>query len=191
MRVRIAAKAPPMVIAGSTRWAREPEPETGSHPSLTAKNKISTGPKAKLGNDRPNRLTTLRTRSSHWFLLLAECTPAGMASTMATNNDASVSCKVNGITLRDQAGNSLIEAQRLAKVSVEHAAPVIQILLAERDIESIGVARRLNVSGGRAFAEHLLNGIAGNEVDQQKDGGHDQPDDRQGVEDAGEDVARH
>ena len=74
---------------------------------------------------------------------------------------------------------------------MEHASPVIQVLLAERDIEAVGVARGLNVSGGRAFAQHLLNGIAGDEVDQQEDGGDDEPDDRQGVEDAGDDVARH
>ena len=39
MRVRIAAKAPPMVIAGSTICAKLPEPETGSKPSLMEKNK--------------------------------------------------------------------------------------------------------------------------------------------------------
>ena len=48
MRVRIAASAPPNVIAGSTRCAHVPDPETGSNPKLIAKNKISTGTSAKL-----------------------------------------------------------------------------------------------------------------------------------------------
>ena len=39
---RIAANAPPIVIAGSTRCANVPEPDTGSHPNLIAKNRIST-----------------------------------------------------------------------------------------------------------------------------------------------------
>ena len=39
MRVRIAASALPMVMAGRMRLANVPEPETGSHPSFTAKNK--------------------------------------------------------------------------------------------------------------------------------------------------------
>ena len=41
-----------------------------------------------------------------------------------------------------------------------------------------------DVGGRRAFAEHLLDRISGNEMDQQEDERHDQPDDRQGVEDA-------
>src|SRR5256885_583051 len=40
-----------MVIAGSTRCATVPEPETGSNPSLIAKNRIRMGPRAKLGKD--------------------------------------------------------------------------------------------------------------------------------------------
>src|ERR1700681_1777829 len=96
MRVRIAAKAPPMVIAGRTRWAKVPEPETGSHPSVIAKNKISTGPSAKFGNDRPNRLTTLSRRSSQRLRRRADLTPAGTARTIATNKDANVSCNVLG-----------------------------------------------------------------------------------------------
>src|SRR5207248_1069858 len=64
MRVRIAASAPPMVIAGRTRCATVPEPETGSNPSVIAKNRIRMGPRAKLGKDNPKRLTTLSNRSS-------------------------------------------------------------------------------------------------------------------------------
>src|SRR5260370_29006239 len=77
MRVRIAASAPPMVTAGSTRLAKEPAPETGSHPSLMAKRRIRIGPSAKLGNDRPKRLTTLSRRSSQRLRRRAERTPAG------------------------------------------------------------------------------------------------------------------
>jgi hypothetical protein len=41
-----------------------------------------------------------------------------------------------------------------------------------------------DVGGWRAFAEHLRDGVAGDEVDEQEDEAHDQPDDREGVEDA-------
>ena len=44
---------------------------------------------------------------------------------------------------------------------------------ASRDVEAVGVSCSLDVSGGRAFSQHLLDGIAGNEVDQQEDGGDD------------------
>ena len=72
MRVRMAASALPMVIAGSTRFANVPEPETGSHPNLIENNKIRMGPRAKFGNERPHRLTTLMTRSSQSLRRRAE-----------------------------------------------------------------------------------------------------------------------
>src|ERR1035438_3059768 len=90
MRVRMAARALPMVRAGRTRLANEPAPETGSHPSLMAKNKIRMGPSAKLGNDRPNRLTTESRRSSQRLRRRAERTPAGVERRIAINSEASV-----------------------------------------------------------------------------------------------------
>jgi len=56
---------------------------------------------------------------------------------------------------------------------VENASPVIQVLLAERHIEPVGVACSLDVAGGRAFSQHQLHGIAGNEMNEQEDGGDD------------------
>jgi hypothetical protein len=47
------------------------------------------------------------------------------------------------------------------------------------------VARRLNVGSGSAFAEHSLDGVSWDEVNQQKDNAHHQPDDRQHVSKAG------
>jgi len=35
--------------------AKEPAPETGSHPSLMAKRRIRMGPQGEVGNDRPKR----------------------------------------------------------------------------------------------------------------------------------------
>ena len=43
----------------------------------------------------------------------------------------------------------------------------------------------------RAFAQHLLDRIAGDQMDQQKDDGNHQPDHRQHVEQAGVRVAQH
>jgi hypothetical protein len=41
-----------------------------------------------------------------------------------------------------------------------------------------------DVGGRRAFAEHLLDGVSGDEVDEQEDEAYHQPDYWQGVEDA-------
>jgi hypothetical protein len=67
---------------------------------------------------------------------------------------------------------------------VEDAFPVAEVLLAERGVEAIGVAQGRDIGGGGAFAEHLLDGISGDEMDEEKDKADHQPDDRQGVEDA-------
>jgi hypothetical protein len=53
------------------------------------------------------------------------------------------------------------------------------------------VAGGLDVGGRRAFAEHLLDGISGDEVDQQEDEANYQPEDWEGVEDALEEGFGH
>src|SRR3954465_9879190 len=96
IRVRIAASAPPMVIAGSTRLANDPAPETGSHPALIANKRIRIGPSAKFGKERQNRLITDSRRSSHRLRRRAERTPAGIESRIATNKLAKVRRSVYG-----------------------------------------------------------------------------------------------
>ncbi len=48
---------------------------------------------------------------------------------------------------------------------MQHAFPVIDILLAQRDIEAVGVPGCLDIGRRRAFSQHLQNGIAGDEMD--------------------------
>ena len=96
-----------------------------------------------------------------------------------------------GISLRDDVSDILVQAQRASHVAVHNAAPVIHVLLAQRNIETVSMTRRRDVGGRRAFAQHLLYGIAGHQMDQQKDHRHHQPHDRQHVEQAGEQVAQH
>ncbi len=67
---------------------------------------------------------------------------------------------------------------------MQHAFPVANVLLAQRSIEAVGVAGGCNVGGRRAFAEHLLDGVSGDEVDEQEDEAYHQPDDGERVEDA-------
>src|SRR3954464_6359757 len=102
MRVRIAASAPPSVNAGKIKCTHvdgelhAAVPETGKSPSEIAKNKIKMGPSAKFGNDRPSRLTKLRTRSSQRLRRRAERTPAGIANTSAPPSEAKVKSNVDG-----------------------------------------------------------------------------------------------
>ena len=54
----------------------------------------------------------------------------------------------------------------------------------EREVEAIGVAESGDVRGGGAFAEHLDDGVSGDEMDEEEDDGDDDPEDREGDEDA-------
>ena len=53
------------------------------------------------------------------------------------------------------------------------------------------MAGGVDVSGWRAFAKHLLDGVSGDEMDEKEDEGDDQPDYWQGVEDALEEADCH
>jgi hypothetical protein len=46
-----------------------------------------------------------------------------------------------------------------------------------------------DVAGGCSFAEHLLDGVSGNQVDEQKDDRYNQPDDRESIGEADEEGA--
>ena len=56
---------------------------------------------------------------------------------------------------------------------MQHAFPVVEILLSQRGVEAIGVASGGDIGGRGAFAEHLRDGVSGDEVDQQEDQAHD------------------
>ena len=81
-------------------------------------------------------------------------------------------------------GDGLIVADRASEIAVKHTFPVAEILLAEGSVEPEGVTRGGDVGGGCALAEHLLDGITGNEMNQKEDDADHQPDDWESVNDA-------
>ncbi len=78
----------------------------------------------------------------------------------------------------------MVVAEGRAEVAVENSLPVVDVLFAERGIKTVGVASGLDIGGRCAFAEHLLDGITGDQVDEQEDKTYYQPDYREGVENA-------
>lgn len=74
---------------------------------------------------------------------------------------------------------------------MKYSAPVVKILFAERRVESVRVSRGRDVGRRSAFAEHLLNRISRDKMDEQEDEAHYQPDDRESVEHALEEGFRH
>jgi hypothetical protein len=66
-------------------------------------------------------------------------------------------------------GDRVAESKRLAEIGVEQAVQIVGVLLAERRVEPVSVTERRDVRRGGAFAEHLDDGVAGDEVDEKKD----------------------
>ena len=95
-------------------------------------------------------------RSSQRLRRRAERTPAGIESTIATNRLRQRQPQRVGIALQHQARDALVVAERWPEVAVQHALPIVDVLLAERSVEAIGVAGGGDVGLRRAFAEHLL-----------------------------------
>jgi hypothetical protein len=98
MRVRSAARPRPRVTAGRMRCVKkarpEPEPETGSQPSLMEKRMMRIGPRAKFGKDSPTRERTPVVRSCQRSRWVADQTPAGMAIARPMKRAASERARV-------------------------------------------------------------------------------------------------
>ncbi len=91
-----------------------------------------------------------------------------------------------GVALQDEVSDGVVQAEGLAEVGVEDSVPVVGVLLCERSVEAVGVAEGVDVGGGGAFAEHLDDGVAGDEMDEEEDDGDDDPEDGECEEDAAE-----
>ena len=74
---------------------------------------------------------------------------------------------------------------------MKEAFPVANVLLAQRRVQTECVAGGGDVGGGRAFPEHLLDGISGDQVNQKEDEADHQPDHWEGVENALEEALGH
>jgi hypothetical protein len=66
----------------------------------------------------------------------------------------------------------------------------MQILRVEREVEAVGVAEGRCVRGGGAFAEHLSDGVSGDEMDEEKDDRDHHPEDWEGDEDAADGLGK-
>jgi len=69
------------------------------------------------------------------------------------------------IAERQKFCDRLVVADGAAEVAVEDAFPVSDVLFTERGVEAEGVTSGGDVGGRGAFAEHLLDGVSGDEVD--------------------------
>ena len=148
--------------------------------------RISTGPSASPGTDNPKRLMTESAWSSQRPRRTAARMPAGRASARASANAVRCQGQRVGIALRYEVGDCVVEADGAAQVAVQHAVPIMEILPPKRLIEAVLMAQGRQVRVRCALAQHLLDGIAGNQVNEQKHQRDHQPDDGKREGEAGE-----
>ena len=173
MRVRMAASAAPRVIAGSTKCAMPPRPETGSQPSITENNQNQHRAEREIRHGKSEQREHAHgvvggvPRRSRPQRCPRECRSRRRQAS-ATNGKLQRRGIVRQHDLRDR----LLKAERFAQISVENTADIARrIARGKRQIESERMAKLVQIFGARAFAEHLLHGIARNDVRQQENHG--------------------
>ena len=76
--------------------------------------------------------------------------------------------------------NRVVQANRTSQVSVQNTRPVAHILSQERLVQAILMTQGADVCWSCPFSEHLQNGIARYQMDEQKYQRDHQPDNRNG-----------
>jgi hypothetical protein len=71
--------------------------------------------------------------------------------------------------------DGIIQAQGVPQIAVQRAAPIVDILLAQRHIQPVRMAESRDILSAGAFAEHLFDRITRNDMDKKKDDRHHQP----------------
>ena len=95
------------------------------------------------------------------------------------------------ITLEDDAPHGRLEFEGLAEIAAEELLEVVAVLGEEGLIEIEGVTELDDFSGRGVFAEHLLDRIAGDDVNHEKDQSEDEPERWKGEEKSSKEVADH
>ncbi len=87
-----------------------------------------------------------------------------------------------GITRQHQMRDRIVQPQRVSQVAVQNPTPVMEILLPKRRVQPVSMPQRDNVRRTRALAQHLLNRIARNKMNQEKNNRHYQPHHGNGID---------
>src|SRR5260370_2573366 len=94
-----------------------------------------------------------------------------------------------GITLEDDAAHGGLKLEGLPKVYGEKVRQIVAVLNEEGLIEIQCVPQLRNFPGRGAFAEHLLDRIAGNDVNHQENQGENEPERRESQKKALQEVS--
>jgi hypothetical protein len=94
------------------------------------------------------------------------------------------------VTLKNNATDWRLEFKRVAKITVRDLREIVAVLREDGLIQAERVPKLLGLAGGGTFTEHLLDRIAGDDMDQQENECQHQPERRQRKQEAVKYVAQ-
>ena len=115
----------------------------------------------------------------------------GNSDSRADEESAEGELERGRIALEDDAADGCLKFEGLTEIATEELLEIVAVLCEERLIEIESVAKLRDFAGRGAFAEHLLDRIAGDDVNHEKDQSEDEPERWKGEEKSSKEVADH
>ena len=84
-----------------------------------------------------------------------------------------------------------MKLKRLSKIAARKTFQIVAVLRQQRLVEAKRMSQLHDLTGCRTLAEHLFDGIAGNDVDHQENERENEPERRQREQKASQQMARH
>jgi len=99
--------------------------------------------------------------------------------------------KSRAVPLENNLAHRRLKLERLSKVAASELPQVVSVLRMKRQIQPKHMAQLSQLPRCRALTQHLLDGIAGHDVDHEKDEREDEPECGQSEKESFEEVVRH
>src|ERR1700731_3419914 len=87
--------------------------------------------------------------------------------------------KSRRVALENDAAHGRLEFERLTQITAQELSEIVSVLCMKREIQTERMAQLCDLPGGRAFPEHLLDGITRHDVHHQKNERKDEPERRE------------
>ena len=99
--------------------------------------------------------------------------------------------KSRRVSLENDAAHGRLEFERLTQITAQELSEIVSVLGVKRQIQTERMAQLCDLPGGRAFPEHLLDGITRHDVNHQEDERKDEPERGKRQQESFEEVASH
>ena len=114
-----------------------------------------------------------------------------MATGRADQQSQELELRSRGIALGNNLEHGRLKLEGLPEVAARELPQIVSVLRVKRQIQSKRVTQLRQLTRRRAFTQHLLDGIAGHDVNHEKDERKHEPEGRQCEEKPFEEITHH